>query len=161
MREKQESSFMERRNENKLSFFAKEREVKSTYKSNRPMILFLYKESYFSIFDIAPSLPSCVVFLLQKYEDVFSEDIPTELTLVKGIKHQVDFELRASTSNRPPYRSNLEEKEHQRQIEKLLATSHVHESMSLYVVPMLLVPKKNGTWPICVDCDAINKRVKY
>ena len=66
-------------------------------------------------------------------------------------------------SNRPAYRSNLEEtKELQRQVEELLTKGHVKESMSPREVPVLLVPKKDGTWRMCVDCRVINNiTVKY
>ena len=55
------------------------------------------------------------------------------------------------------YRTNPEEtKEIQRQVQELLDNGYVHESLSPCVIPVILVPKKNGTWHMCVDCQAIN-----
>jgi hypothetical protein len=55
------------------------------------------------------------------------------------------------------YRTNPEEtKEIQRQVQELLNNGYVRESLSPCVVSIILVPKKNGTWHMCVDYRAIN-----
>ncbi|XP_070040061.1 uncharacterized protein [Nicotiana tomentosiformis] len=101
--------------------------------------------------------------LLQDFEDVFPEDIPNGLPPLCGIEHQINFVPGSQIPNRPTYRSNPEEtKELQRQVEELLEKGFVRENMSHCSVPVLLVPKKDGTWRMCVDCRAINKiTVKY
>ncbi|KAH9792625.1 hypothetical protein KPL71_004200 [Citrus sinensis] len=99
----------------------------------------------------------------QDFDDVFPNEVPNGLPPIRGIEHQIDFVPGATIPNRPAYRSNPEEtKELQRQVEELLAKGYVRESMSPCAVPVLLVPKKDGTWRMCVDCRAINKiTVKY
>ena len=106
----------------------------------------MYKEVCFNTKKLDESLPSVVVSLLQEYEDVFPNDIPSGLPPIRGIKYQIDFVPSATIPNRPAYRSNPEEtKELQRQVEELLTKRHVRESMSPCAVPVLLVPKKDGT----------------
>ncbi|XP_042466500.1 uncharacterized protein LOC122049106, partial [Zingiber officinale] len=87
----------------------------------------------------------------KEFEEVFPEEVPHGLPPIRGIEHQIDFIPGASIPNRPAYRSNPEEaKELQRQVNELLEKGYVRESMSPCVVPVLLVPKKDGTWRMFV-----------
>uniref|UniRef100_A0A2N9ETF9 Reverse transcriptase RNase H-like domain-containing protein n=1 Tax=Fagus sylvatica TaxID=28930 RepID=A0A2N9ETF9_FAGSY len=116
------------------------------------MILLVYKESYLNLDETNKSLPSLAVSLLQEFEDVFPEEMPNELPPIRGIEHQIDFVPGAAIPNRPAYRSNPEEtKELQRQVEDLMSKGYMTESMSPCAVPVLLVPKKDGTWRIKID----------
>lgn len=50
----------------------------------------------------------------------------------------------------------------QRQVEELLWKGLIRESLSPYVMPVILVPEKDGSWRMCVDCHSINRiTVKY
>ena len=89
---------------------------------------------------------------------MFLNEVPNGLPPIRRIEHQIDFILRANIPNRPAYKSNPEEtNELQRQVKELLAKGYVRESMSPCAIPVLLVPKKDETCMMCVDCRAINK----
>jgi len=50
----------------------------------------------------------------------------------------------------------------QRQVEDLISKGLVHERLSRYAIPTLLVLKKGGPMRMCVDGQAINKiTIKY
>ncbi|KAG7941923.1 hypothetical protein I3843_16G073200 [Carya illinoinensis] len=89
--------------------------------------------------------------------DVFPEAMLGGLSLISGIEHQIDFIPGAIIPNRPAYMSNSEKtNELQRQVKDLMSKWYVRESMSLCAIPVLLVPKKNMTWRMCVDCRVVN-----
>ncbi|XP_071912288.1 uncharacterized protein [Coffea arabica] len=92
-----------------------------------------------------------------EYADIFPENVPSGLPPFRGIEHQINFIPGASLPNRPAYKSNLEEtKELQRQVNELLGKGWACESLTPCAVPVILVPKKDGTWRMCTDCRAVN-----
>jgi hypothetical protein len=102
-------------------------------------------------------LPHAITNLLQEFKDVFLAEIPPGLPPLRGIEHQIDLIPCASLPNRAVYRTNPEEtKEIQQQVQELLDNGYVRERLSPCDIPVILVPKKNGTWHMCVDCQAIN-----
>jgi len=123
----------------------------------------VYKKVYFNSDNMDSCAPSVVKVLLQEFKDVFPEEIPGVLSQISGIEHPMDFIPGASIPNRPIYRSNPKEsKELQWQVEELMLKGYIRESMSPCAVLMLLVPKKDKTWQMCVNCRTINNiTIKY
>ncbi|KAK1681468.1 hypothetical protein QYE76_042316 [Lolium multiflorum] len=120
-----------------------------------PLVL-LYRGTVLVSNDMTP-LPLGVSNVLQEFGDVFPEEVPAGLPPLRGIEHQIDLIPGASLPNRAPYRTNPEEtKEIQKQVQALLDKGYIRISLSPCAVPVILVPKKDGTWRMCVDCRAIN-----
>lgn len=126
------------------------------------VLLMIFKEGLVS--GPEPSLiPTEVKGIMEKFADVFPEEIPPGLPPVRGIEHQIDLVPGAPLPNRAAYRFNPEEaKELEKQVQDLMSKGYIRESLSLCAVPVLLVPKKDGSWRMCMDCRAINNiTIKY
>ena len=118
---------------------------------------FICKDALFSLEDMHHNLPPEVTNFLQEYADVFPAEIPLGLPPIRGIEHQIDLIPRASLPNRDAYRTNPKEtKEILRQVQDQLDRGYVRESLSPCAVLVMLVPKKDSSWRMCVDSKAIN-----
>jgi len=129
------------------SYLATKSEVKRLFRAKQSLYILLCKNQIlttntFDDFEV----PSSVKSFLQDFQDRFSSSVPSVLTPLRGIEHQLDLIPRASLPNRPAYRSNPQEtKEIQRQVDELISKGWVRDNMSPCVVPVILVPKKDGT----------------
>ncbi|XP_060177895.1 uncharacterized protein LOC132607836 [Lycium barbarum] len=111
------------------------------------MVCFVNKDLLLNSNQATSTLPSSISSLLQEYEALFPEETPNGLPPLRGIEQQIDFVPGSQIPNKPAYRSNPEEtKELQRKVEELLNKVLVKQSLSPCVVPVILVPKKDGTW---------------
>ena len=107
--------------------------------------------------DAPKALPLVLSSLLQEFQDVFPDELPPGLPPLRGIEHRIDLIPGAPLPNKAPYRVNPKEtKEIQRKEKHLIDHGHVRESLSPCVVPVILVPKRDGSFRMCSDCRPIN-----
>lgn len=94
--------------------------------------------------------------LLYQYRDVFSVD-DYDLGAATIIKHRIIPKSDKVVYRRQYRHSEEQHKQIDEEVEKLLKSGVVKESMSPYNSPVLMVPKAEpGKWRFCLDCRYIN-----
>ncbi|XP_010530494.1 PREDICTED: uncharacterized protein LOC104807077 [Tarenaya hassleriana] len=146
----------------KTNFYVKPSTISKALVNDHLVLLMLFKDALSTGSEQIVHPPE-ITRLLECFQDIFPEETPAGLPPIRGIEHQIDLVPGAPLPNRPAYRMNPEEtKELQKQVQELLSKGYIRESLSPCAVPILLVPKKDGTWRMCVDCRAINNiTIKY
>ncbi|XP_074315120.1 uncharacterized protein LOC141651300 [Silene latifolia] len=144
-----------------MSLLIGERDVERAIDNGERVFLLVAKENSSS--NVILQEHGRVDKLLVEFSDVFPDDLPIGLPPIRGIENQIDLIPGSSLSNKAAYRCNPEEtKELQKQMDELMARGYVRESISPCAIPVLLVPKKYGSWRMCVDSRAVNNIIiKY
>lgn len=115
--------------------------------------------------DAADSLqekfPEKVNELLQHFPNILEP--PEGLPPLRDIQHQIDLIPGATLSNLPHYKMSPQEyKILHDQVQELLEKGCIQPSISPCAVLVLLTPKKDGSWCMCVDSRPINRiTIKY
>ena len=107
---------------------------------------------------IEKEIPKEVEPILAEFVDVIPEEIPHGLPPMRDIQHQIDLIPGSVLPNNLAYKmSPKEHEELTRQVDELLNKGLIRESKSPCAVLSLLVPKKDGSWRMCVDSRTVNR----
>ncbi|KAG0160178.1 hypothetical protein PDIDSM_7705 [Penicillium digitatum] len=95
--------------------------------------------------------------LLQKFADVFPDDLPRELPPERSFVHHID------TGNANPVNANAYPLSHEkleelrRQVKDLLDRGLIQVSSSPWGFPVVFVKKPGGEWRMCIDYRGLNE----
>nr|XP_040258848.1 uncharacterized protein LOC120976091 [Aegilops tauschii subsp. strangulata] len=105
--------------------------------------------------EIYAPTPDNIQAVIDQFSDVFGE--PTELPPRRACDHRIPLMPGAQLVNLRPYRQKPEHKDEiEKQVREMLKAGIIQRSHSPFSSPVILVKKKDGTWPLCVDYRHLN-----
>ena len=119
-----------------------------------PCLVFVRATESATASSVPPQSPD-VVKLMEEYPRVFEEATGVEAN--PPVTHPIRLQEGARPCHVKPYRfSESQKNEMKEQISTLLQKGWIRPSSSPWRAPVLLVPKKDGTWRFCVDFRNLN-----
>ena len=104
------------------------------------------------------TVPKGMRNLLDRYKDVFPEELPKGIPPKRGHDFKIQLQEGASPQRKGLYRmSNKELEELKTELDNLLAQGFIRPSISPWGAPVLFVSKKDGSLRMCIDYRALNQ----
>ncbi|KAM1266045.1 hypothetical protein ACFX2J_035660 [Malus domestica] len=96
-----------------------------------------------------------IISLIYKYKHILAN--PSGIPPERPIDHKIPLLPHTNPINVYPYRyPHYQKAELEKQVREFLNSGVIRPSSSLFSSPVLLIQKKDETWPLCIDYRALN-----
>jgi hypothetical protein len=138
----------------------REVQMKRLINTNKRYVLMVVREKYVGTFNsfqgCDPSHKKELTDIVSKYDDIFQEQ--DGLPPKREIQHEVHLHYDSHLPNVGMYRMLIVEMTKiKKQVQGLLDQWVIRTNSSPCGSLIMMVPKKDGTWQMCVDYQALNK----